>query len=150
MSNDPKLRECPKCKDEGFIIRASKAYYPNEATSDCPLKCEAQKKLRAWIDKRSERKNKHKGSDFHQGLIDEVFKLSVENDDLNAKTEEIRKQNDALRAENNELKKKLEKARGALTVGLDFIAQLKDQVKVLPGEVDTFEDAARLALEETK
>lgn len=36
----------------------------------------------------------------------------------------------------------------ALEKGLDFVAQMKDQIRTLPGEVDTFEEMAREALKD--
>ena len=50
------MSECPKCHNEGFIIHIHQPYSPShEYTEDCPLKCEAQQKLRAHIDSANKR-----------------------------------------------------------------------------------------------
>lgn len=42
---------CPKCNGEGLIIHHYTPFNPSHNyTEDCPLKCEAQQKLRATID----------------------------------------------------------------------------------------------------
>lgn len=49
---------CPKCKNAGFIIFKSIDAACGVDTKDCPLKCEAQQKLRDSINKKKTRENK--------------------------------------------------------------------------------------------
>lgn len=50
---------CPKCQNEGFIIHHYVPFNPgHEYTEDCPLRCDAQQKLRALIDARKKREEK--------------------------------------------------------------------------------------------